>query len=145
MSLQVFRVLKKGAFFVSYEWVTTKKFDKENEAHAQQIRDVVVGNALPTMRSESDVHAAATSVGFKVITIEDQAVRSEVPWYCTLQRSNWSRNATQVALTVMEWLWLVPGGTSSVHLMLCNAADGLIMSGSEGIFTPMCTCIFRKP
>lgn len=138
-------MLKSGAFFVSYEWVTTKDFDGANEAHVRQIRDVVVGNALPTMRSEGDVRAAASKVGFEVVRIEDQAVRSQLPWYGTLQRSRLSRNATQVALTVMEWLWMVPAGTSAVHLMLCNAADGLILSGSEGIFTPMCTCVFRKP
>ena len=142
---QVYRVLKPGSYFVSYEWVTTKMFDANNKAHVQTVHDVVVGNALESMRSEKDVMNAATAVGFEVVKIEDQALRSEVPWYSKLQRSAWSRAATQAALTVMEWLLLVPIGTSSVHLMLCKAADSLVQSGTDGIFTPMCTCVFRKP
>ena len=130
---------------MSYEWVTTSKYDDSNQSHVKLIHDVVTGNALPNMRSEKDVRAAAKNVGFEVVMIEDQSVYSEVPWYITLKRSTWSRNATQMALTCMEFLRMVPSGTSMVHLMLCNAADGLIASGSQEIFTPMCTCVLKKP
>ena len=85
--MQVFRVLKPGSFFVSYEWVTTKIFDENNKAHVQTVHDVVVGNALESMRSENDVTRSAAAVGFEVVKIEDQALRSEVPWYSKLQRS----------------------------------------------------------
>ena len=142
---EVFRVIKSGSYFVSYEWVKTNKFDKGNDQHVDHIHDIVIGNALPTMRSEKEVRFAAETVGFEVVMIEDQALKSAIPWYSTLKRSTLSRNATQVALTIMEFFWLVPRGTSQVHLMLCNAAEGLVVSGSEGIFTPMCTCVFKKP
>lgn len=138
-------MLKPGSFFVSYEWLTTSNFDETNATHVKLIQDVVTGNALPNMRSEKDVRAAAKKVGFEIVMIQDQSVYSEVPWYITLKRSTWSRNATQIALTIMEFLRMVPSGTSMVHLMLCKAADGLIASGSQKIFTPMCTCVFLKP
>ena len=123
-------MLKPGSFFVSYEWLTTSNFDETNATHVKLIQDVVTGNALPNMRSEKDVRAAAKKVGFEIVMIQDQSVYSEVPWYITLKRSTWSRNATQIALTIMEFLRMVPSGTSMVHLMLCKAADGLIASGS---------------
>ena len=99
----MYRVLKPGGYFVSYEWVTTSKYDDSNQSHVKLIHDVVTGNALPNMRSEKDVRAAAKNVGFEVVMIEDQSVYSEVPWYITLKRSTWSRNATQMALTCMEF------------------------------------------
>jgi 24-methylenesterol C-methyltransferase len=44
---EIFRVLKPGAVFVSYEWVSTKKFDPKNPDHVKIIDEINFGNGLP--------------------------------------------------------------------------------------------------
>lgn len=44
---EVFRVLKPGAKFVSYEWVTLPAFDPKNEEHNYIIQEINLRNGLP--------------------------------------------------------------------------------------------------
>lgn len=44
---EIYRVLKPGALFVTYEWVTTKYFDAANENQQALIDEIVIGNGLP--------------------------------------------------------------------------------------------------
>lgn len=44
---EVFRVLKPGSYFVSYEWVATHKFDPSNKDHVRIIDEINFGNGLP--------------------------------------------------------------------------------------------------
>ncbi len=44
---EVFRVLKPGSRFVSYEWVSTHKFDANNAQHVKIIDEINFGNGLP--------------------------------------------------------------------------------------------------
>jgi hypothetical protein len=44
---EVFRVLKPGALFASYEWVATKDFDGANPEHVRIIDEINYGNGLP--------------------------------------------------------------------------------------------------
>ena len=44
---EVFRVLKPGSLFVTYEWVSTGKFDSKNPAHVKIIDEINYGNGLP--------------------------------------------------------------------------------------------------
>ena len=41
------RVLKPGAIFMTYEWVTTPKFDPANTAHVACVDEIIIGNGLP--------------------------------------------------------------------------------------------------
>lgn len=44
---EVFRVLKPGSMFVSYEWVSTNKFDPKNPEHVKVMDEINFGNGLP--------------------------------------------------------------------------------------------------
>lgn len=44
---EVFRVLKPGSHFVTYEWVSTSKFDPKNPDHVRIIDEINFGNGLP--------------------------------------------------------------------------------------------------
>ena len=44
---EIYRVLKPGATFVSYEWVTTKRFDGTNTDQRAIIDEIIIGNGLP--------------------------------------------------------------------------------------------------
>ena len=44
---EVFRVLKPGGFFASYEWVSTKLYDANNREHMRIMDEINYGNGLP--------------------------------------------------------------------------------------------------
>lgn len=44
---EIFRVLKPGGKFVTYEWLKTSKFDGSNEEHVKIIDDICHGNSIP--------------------------------------------------------------------------------------------------
>ena len=48
---EVFRVLKPGSYFCSYEWVATKEFDPNDEDHVRIIDEINFGNGLPVSDS----------------------------------------------------------------------------------------------
>ncbi|KAI8004552.1 24-methylenesterol C-methyltransferase 2 [Camellia lanceoleosa] len=71
---EVFRVLKPGALYVSYEWVTTEKFNGDDQEHVEVIQGIERGDALPGLRSYADIAATAEKVGFEVVEEKDLAV-----------------------------------------------------------------------
>jgi hypothetical protein len=44
---EVYRVLKPGALFLSYEWVSTGLFDPSNPTHVRIMDEINFGNGLP--------------------------------------------------------------------------------------------------
>ncbi len=44
---EVFRVLKPGGLFASYEWVSTKLYDPNNPEHVRIMDEINYGNGLP--------------------------------------------------------------------------------------------------
>lgn len=44
---EIYRVLKPGSYFVSYEWVSTQKFDVNNAEHVKIMDEINFGNGLP--------------------------------------------------------------------------------------------------
>ena len=44
---EVFRVLKPGAIYVSYEWVATEKYDAASKEHVRIMDEINYGNGLP--------------------------------------------------------------------------------------------------
>lgn len=49
---EVFRVLKPGAIFMTYEWVTTPKFDPCNTDHVACVDEIIIGNGLPVRAAD---------------------------------------------------------------------------------------------
>lgn len=141
----VYDVLKPGALFASYEWLTTDLYDPNNKEHVDTIADINEGNALPGIRTLDDVKKAAKNVGFELVHFKDIATEAEVPWYYAMRSARQSAYITHLMTWVMEKLRLAPQGTHAVHQLLLKAANALEHAGKLGIFTPMYLCVFRKP
>ena len=51
---EVYRVLKPGALFATYEWVSTKEFDAGNVDHVAVMDEIIIGNGLPVSGGGGD-------------------------------------------------------------------------------------------
>lgn len=151
---EAYRLLKPGGLFAFYEWIMTDKYDPENAYHNKIKRDILEGDGLPDLVTKERVHECLKQVGFEVQEARDLALDSPVPWQSTLM-ANWTlgdfkitplgRWCTHAMLITLEKLRLAPQGSTRVHTMLCTGADGLVLGGKTGIFTPMYLVVARKP
>ncbi|CAI5983129.1 unnamed protein product [Closterium sp. NIES-65] len=82
---EIFRVLKPGQLYATYEWVKTHKYDPDNKEHVKIIDDICYGNALPELRSYKEIVEAAEAVGFEVIDNRDVAAPPALPWWTRLK------------------------------------------------------------
>ena len=154
---EIFRVLRPGACFASYEWCLTDKFDPGNAEHRRIKNEIMVGDALPDIAGISEVHASLRAAGFELLEFQDRASESdpETPWYRALQgrdlslssipRTPFGRALTNLTLRAGERLRLFPEGSRAVSTLLNAAADALVEGGRSGIFTPMFFFLARKP
>ena len=81
MYREVFRVLKPGARFGTYEWCMTEQFDPENADHAATRRGIIEGNGLPELQAARDAVAAMQAAGFVVEAQLDRGGTGDIPWY----------------------------------------------------------------
>jgi hypothetical protein len=81
MYREVFRVLKPGARFGTYEWCMTEQFDPENADHAATRRGIIEGNGLPELQAARDAVAAMQAAGFVVEAQLDRGSTGDIPWY----------------------------------------------------------------
>mmetsp|Transcript_34893 Transcript_34893/g.77555 ORF Transcript_34893/g.77555 Transcript_34893/m.77555 type:complete len:388 (-) Transcript_34893:1059-2222(-) len=144
---EVFRVLKPGSIFVSYEWVSTNKFDPKNPEHVRIIDEINFGNGLPEMRTYKEAELAGVKVGFELVNSYDLAFASTVagPWYDRLKKYQWMHHSNHAIVSTMDFLGLAPKGLKAVHKMLVDVAKSLVAGGETGVFTPMHFLVFRKP
>ncbi|CAG9466863.1 unnamed protein product [Pedinophyceae sp. YPF-701] len=146
---EIFRVIKPGSHFFSYEWVTTKEFDQSNPEHVRIIDEINKGNGLPEMRSYKECEEAGKRAGFELVKSIDFAVASPVckPWYARLQ----TLNGPQIKIinrgfvNTLNAIGLLPRGVKEVHDMLVDVGESLVEGGVTGIFSPMHILLFRKP
>ncbi|GAX76949.1 hypothetical protein CEUSTIGMA_g4396.t1 [Chlamydomonas eustigma] len=144
---QIYKVLKPGALFVTYEWVATDKFNPNNPEHVRIIDEINYGNGLPEMRTRKEAEAAGLNTGFELVTSLDLATSSAVtgPWYNRLWlvlKTVWINKSI---VNTMHLLGLMPNGMKAVHDMLVYVAKSLVRGGETGIFSPMHMLVFRKP
>ena len=144
---EMYRVLKPGGYFATYEWIHAKDFDAGNPLHQKINHEIEYGNGLPPLRSIKDVYAAAEKVGFKVVyehdIAEDQA--GTLPWYYKLDMGWFAHKLTHFTCVITELIGLAPKGTVDIHAMLLRAADGLVAGGKHNTFTPMWLVVLQKP
>lgn len=156
---QVFRVLKPGGKFASYEWVLNEaRFDPQDEGHLTIKYEVEKGNALPDLISDQKVLGYFKQSGFDVVYDEDLDVTSrekgQIPWHhslmaqCTVENFQHTRCGmlfTHCLVWFLETINLAPKGTFRTHGILRLAAEGLVKSGQNQIFTPMFLVVAEKP
>ncbi|KAL5713927.1 24-methylenesterol C-methyltransferase [Ranunculus cassubicifolius] len=142
---EIFRVLKPGSKYVSYEWVTTDKFDANNEEHVEVIHGIERGDALPGLRSYDQISEIAKKVGFEVLKEVDLARPPSEPWWSRLKMGRIAYWRNHMVVTVLSFLGIAPKGVVDVHEMLFVTADFLSRGGESGIFSPMHLIVCKKP
>ncbi|XP_010539826.1 PREDICTED: 24-methylenesterol C-methyltransferase 2-like [Tarenaya hassleriana] len=142
---EIFRVLKPGSMYVSFEWVTTDKFVSEIPEHVEIIQGIERGDALPGLRSFSDIAATARKVGFEVVKEKDLAAPPENPWWTRLKMGRIAYWRNHIVVKILSAIGVAPKGTDDVHKMLVETVNYLIRGGETGIFTPMHMILCRKP
>jgi len=144
---EFYRVLKPGAWMVSYEWCLTDQFDGQDSNHQRIKKAIEKGAGLPDIPLTQEVPEALDRAGFEVEVARDLALVSPVPWYWplagrdrslrSLPRTPLGRSLTNVTTRILERLHLAPKGTTEVSTFLNRAADAMVESGDLGLFTPM--------
>ena len=149
---EIYRCLKPGAIFATYEWVTTPAFDPNNTRQQAIVDEIVIGNGLPNLRSWKEAEEAGKSVGFELISSRDLALNPDGTingWWYRLSKSvpvfKWVVKVNTAIVNAVVALRLAPKGLRAVHQMLVETAIALIEGGELGIFTPMQLIVFKKP
>jgi len=144
---EVFRVLKPGGRFASYEWLLAGGHNATDPLHQKVARNIEYGSGLPPLRTIQQVLDTAAKVGFVVESQVDLAQdhKGTRPWYYRMDMSWISYYITHISVTVMEFLGLAPEGTVATHSALLRAADGLVAGGKLNTFTPMHLVVMKKP
>ncbi|XP_002978719.2 24-methylenesterol C-methyltransferase 2 [Selaginella moellendorffii] len=142
---EIYRVLKPGKLYVSYEWVTTCKYQAQDPEHVKIIHEIEHGNALPGLRSYKQVVEIAKEVGFEVLEDRDLALPPAHPWWTRLKMGRLAYYRNHVVIALLSFLGIAPQGVFEVHEMLFKTAMYLTRGGETGIFSPMHLLVCRKP
>ena len=160
---EIFRVLKPGGTYATYEWLLADRYDPSDPHHRQISYDIEIGDGIPGMVKKSVAVKAFEDVGFEIIHDEDLADKGdEVPWYYPLAGEfKYVRSLTDLIkvtiithpvrfiahglLGVLSFLKLAPPDARKTADALGIAADALVAGGREKLFTPMQLYVARKP
>ncbi|KAA8494835.1 Cycloartenol-C-24-methyltransferase [Porphyridium purpureum] len=151
---EAFRILKPGGCFAGYEWVTTSKYDENNEEHVRTRIGIERGNGLPETVPAHVVKDALIKCGFELIDAYDTMENNEVPWWnpflnnyslTGLASSRLGRTIFGYIFQVLEFVGVVPKGTHDVHEFLSMGAENLIRGGEMGIYSVGYFFLARKP
>lgn len=142
---EILRVLKPGRLYVTYEWVSTRRYDEGDPDHVKIIDSICYGNALPKMRTYAQIVEAAREAGFEVVEDRDLAAPPAKPWYRRLQMGRVAYHRNHVLVWIVSKLGIAPKGLVEVHNMLVNVAYWLAKGGETGVFSPAHMLVLRKP
>lgn len=142
---EIYRVLKPGALYVSYEWVTTPLYRPEDPEQVEVIQGIERGDALPGLRRQDEIAQIAKKVGFEVVKEEDLARPPAGPWWERLKMGRLAYWRNHLVIKALSFLGIAPKGVADVHEMLFLTAAHLSRGGETGIFTPMHMILCRKP
>ncbi len=154
---EIYRILRPGGCFATYEWCLTDIYDAERAEHRAIKDEIILGNGLPDIPTTSAVRTSLRQAGFEILEAHDRATDSDprTPWYRSLDsrqfslasipRTPFGRAVTNLTLLIGEKLRLVPQGSRDVSTFLNTGADALVAGGRTGTFTPMYFVLARKP
>ena len=155
---EIYRCLKPGGVFISYEWVLTDNHDPTNPEHLLIKKRIEEGDGLPDLLLDKTCDEALKAVGFEMIESRDMAQEPNpqgAPWYeiltpsyfnlFRLQFTSWGTFLMNRVLNGMEMIGLAPKGSQKVREMLRQAQLGLVRGGQLNTFTPMYLVVAKKP
>jgi sterol 24-C-methyltransferase len=154
---QILSKLKPGGKACFYEWAMTDKYDPANPVHVKSKEMIEYGNSITKLVTTKEIDQAIIEAGFVKEETIDLALTNygnDFPWYATLE-SGWSKSQfrhTKISRTVMSYILkiletfgIVKKGVVKTQKVLIEAADGLVVGGKLGIFTPMYMVVVSKP
>ncbi|MBP8192815.1 MAG: methyltransferase domain-containing protein [Chitinophagales bacterium] len=154
---QILNKLKPGGKACFYEWAMTDKYDASNPEHVKVKEMIEYGNGITKMNTIKEIDQAIIQAGFKkeeTIDLVDANYGNDYLWYATLE-SGWSlsqirhtklsRTLMSYLLRILETVGIVKKGVVKTQRVLIIAADGLVLGGKLGIFTPMYMVVVSKP
>jgi sterol 24-C-methyltransferase len=151
---EIFRVLKKGSYFVAYEWCITEKYDPQNPQHRSLVAKIEHGDGLSSTINFRQCLAALENVGFEIIEYRD-VYQKDRTWWTPLVGNYYKPSTFEFtplgkwlltkALQIMETVHLAPKGVVKISDMLMEAAEGLTGGGDAGIYTPGFYFKVRRP
>ena len=130
---EIFRVLKPGGVFASYEWCLTDAYDPTNAKHREIRQEILIGNGLPTARTTHEVLAAMKAAGFQVTEEADLVKSADVTWYepidpyrfwvpwrdfWSFKTTLWGRAVTHYLVWFLELVGVAPKGSMGVSAFL---------------------------
>lgn len=151
---QIFKILKPGGKFASFEWVMTEKYDPSNAEALAAKKGIERGNGLPDLEPISVILDALKAAGFEIIEHFDVAPTSDVPWYMPLvgrltpsglAHTQLGRYIALQGLKLLEKMKIAPAGSGGTLEMLQLGSNALCWSGVNETFTPMYWVLARKP
>lgn len=151
---EIFRLLKPGGVFVTYEWCLTDKYDPNNPAHVSQKLGIEKGNGLPDLELISTVVDALKKAGFEVEEYFDVAPNSDIPWYYPLTgrltptgffHTTIGKWIAHHGLQLLETLKVAPAGSATTLKVLQDGGTSLVDAAKSEIFSPMWWIKARKP
>ena len=157
---EIYRVLKPGSIFACYEWCMTDNYVKGDVNHEKSKKKIEEGDGLPDICHTSVCLQALEDAGFEVLEdrdlVEDNIGAHGKVWHLPLLPSwnpltqrfqfNWlGFRMTNMAVRVLEFLYLAPAGTYKTQQMLQIGGFGLGEGGNAKIFTPMYLMVGRVP
>ena len=160
---EIFRVLKPGGTYATYEWLLNDRYDPTDQHHRQISYDIEIGDGIPSLVKKSVAIKAFKEVGFELIHDDDLADKDDtIPWYYPLAGElKYVRSLTDFfkvglmtrpvryishgLLGILELLRLAPPDARKTAETLGVAADALVAGGREKLFTPMQLYVARKP
>ena len=117
---EIFRVLKPGALYVSYEWVTTALYRADDPDHVETIHGIERGDALPGLRAHDEIASIARKVGFEVLDERDLARPPAGPWWTRLKMGRIAYWRNHILVSVLTLLRIAPKGVVEVHEEMWN-------------------------
>jgi len=154
---EIFRVLKPGGVFGSYEWCLTDRFDPNNAEHQKIKQGIEEGDSLPDIATTGQVVSAMEKCGFKLLHQEDRCKKLspvDVDWYYPLKplylpshfhHTELGHKFCSFFLRCFEKCHIVSSGTTGVQEFLHTAAVNLTLGGEKEIFTPSFWTLTEKP
>lgn len=160
---EIFRVLKPGAVFGSYEQVMTERFDEADPSHREVRGAIERGTGITNLCTYKQSQSALEACGFKIERQEDLAQRKDpVPWwspldgqlggcrcvadfYRKLRLTPAHRFLMYCLVSILELFGLVKKGKKQAMITMTYAINGYRDGGKMGIFTPMALFVSHKP
>ncbi|CAN6362599.1 unnamed protein product [Urochloa humidicola] len=144
---EIYRVLKPGQYVALDELCLTDKFDPNNTKHRDIKAEIELGCAITDIRSTRQCIQAMKDAGFEVVFAEDLAKDSECSMYQDISFSNSCVGKFLISSTVatLEFLRIVPKGSSKLCRIMQTGAHGQITGSREQIFTATFFVLGRKP